>query len=102
MISSRLTGSTRIKCVEMIGANDTHYGYAVTSPSSQGQTVDRVIINADARETPVLLNRRSQTKALMRALPLTGNIRARGRRDPITIKNLNGRPNQGLIWAFNP
>jgi conjugative relaxase-like TrwC/TraI family protein len=34
------------------------YGYAVTSHSSQGQTVERVLVNMDTREPDVLLNHR--------------------------------------------
>jgi len=34
------------------------YGYAVTSHSSQGQTVDRVLVNMDTHEPDVLLNQR--------------------------------------------
>jgi conjugative relaxase-like TrwC/TraI family protein len=34
------------------------YGYAVTSHSSQGQTVERVIVNMDTRESDKLLNQR--------------------------------------------
>jgi conjugative relaxase-like TrwC/TraI family protein len=43
------------------------YGYAVTSYSSQGQTVDRVLINADAQESELLLNQRMGYVALSRA-----------------------------------
>ena len=43
------------------------YGYAVTSYSSQGQTVDRVIVNADTKESEVLLNRRMGYVAVSRA-----------------------------------
>ena len=43
------------------------YGYAVTSYSSQGQTVDRVIVNADTRESDLLLNQRMGYVALSRA-----------------------------------
>jgi ATP-dependent exoDNAse (exonuclease V) alpha subunit len=43
------------------------HGYAVTSHSSQGQTVDHVIVHADTRESVVLLNRRMAYVALSRA-----------------------------------
>jgi conjugative relaxase-like TrwC/TraI family protein len=43
------------------------YGYAVTSYSSQGQTVDRVLVNADAHESELLLNQRMGYVALSRA-----------------------------------
>lgn len=43
------------------------HGYAVTSYASQGQTVDRVIINADTKESAVLLNQRMIYVALSRA-----------------------------------
>jgi ATP-dependent exoDNAse (exonuclease V) alpha subunit len=39
----------------------------VTSYSSQGQTVDRVIVNADTREPEVLLNQRTGYLAVSRA-----------------------------------
>lgn len=43
------------------------HGYAVTSHSSQGLTVDRVILNADTRESVSLLNDRMAYVALSRA-----------------------------------
>ncbi|MDQ3686889.1 MAG: AAA family ATPase, partial [Acidobacteriota bacterium] len=43
------------------------HGYAVTSYSSQGQTVDRVIVNADTHESNLLLNQRMGYVALSRA-----------------------------------
>ncbi len=43
------------------------HGYAVTSYSSQGETVDRVIINANTREPEVLLNQRMSYVAVSRA-----------------------------------
>ncbi|MGZ5435648.1 MAG: ATP-dependent DNA helicase, partial [Pyrinomonadaceae bacterium] len=43
------------------------HGYAVTSHSSQGQTVDRVLVNADARESQLLLNDRMGYVAISRA-----------------------------------
>ncbi len=43
------------------------YGYAVTSHSSQGQTIDRVLINADTRESDKLLNQRMSYVASSRA-----------------------------------
>lgn len=43
------------------------HGYTVTSHSSQGQTVDHVLIHADTRESVALLNRRMAYVALSRA-----------------------------------
>jgi ATP-dependent exoDNAse (exonuclease V) alpha subunit len=43
------------------------HGYAVTSYSSQGQTVDRVLVNADANESDLLLNQRMGYVAISRA-----------------------------------
>ena len=43
------------------------HGYAVTSHSSQGTTVDRVLINADTRESEILLNDRMGYVAVSRA-----------------------------------
>lgn len=43
------------------------HGYAVTSHSSQGQTVNRVLINADTSEPDKLLNRRMAYVATSRA-----------------------------------
>ncbi len=43
------------------------YGYAVTSHSSQGLTVDRVLVNADTRESMQLLNDRMAYVAVSRA-----------------------------------
>jgi len=43
------------------------HGYAVTSHSSQGTTVDRVLINADTRESQLLLNDRMGYVAVSRA-----------------------------------
>ncbi len=43
------------------------HGYAVTSYSSQGETVDRVIINANTTEPDVLLNQRMSYVAVSRA-----------------------------------
>jgi len=43
------------------------HGYAVTSYASQGQTVDRVILNADTKEPEVLLNQRTGYVAVSRA-----------------------------------
>ncbi len=43
------------------------HGYAVTSYSSQSQTVERVIVNADTRESELLLNQRMGYVALSRA-----------------------------------
>ncbi len=43
------------------------HGYAVTSYSSQGHTVDRVLVNADANESDILLNQRMGYVAVSRA-----------------------------------
>jgi len=43
------------------------HGYAVTSHSSQGQTVDRVLINANSRESEYLMNDRMGYVAISRA-----------------------------------
>jgi ATP-dependent exoDNAse (exonuclease V) alpha subunit len=43
------------------------HGYAVTSQSSQGLTVDRVLVNADTRESVRLLNDRMAYVAVSRA-----------------------------------
>ncbi len=43
------------------------HGYAVTSHSSQGTTVDRVLVNADTRESKMLLNDRMGYVAVSRA-----------------------------------
>jgi ATP-dependent exoDNAse (exonuclease V) alpha subunit len=43
------------------------YGYAITSHSSQGTTVDRVLVNADTRESEMLLNDRMGYVAVSRA-----------------------------------
>jgi len=43
------------------------HGYAVTSHSSQGTTVDRVLVNADTRESELLLNDRMSYVAVSRA-----------------------------------
>jgi hypothetical protein len=43
------------------------HGYAVTSYSSQSHTVDRVLINADANESDLLLNQRTGYVAVSRA-----------------------------------
>jgi ATP-dependent exoDNAse (exonuclease V) alpha subunit len=43
------------------------HGYAVTSHSSQGTTVDRILINADTSESRVLLNDRMGYVAVSRA-----------------------------------
>jgi conjugative relaxase-like TrwC/TraI family protein len=61
------TESGRMVSVDVMKFRHLDHGYAVTSHSSQGQTVDRVIINADTRESAVLLNRRMAYVALSRA-----------------------------------
>jgi ATP-dependent exoDNAse (exonuclease V) alpha subunit len=43
------------------------HGYAVTSHSSQGTTVDRVLVSADTRESELLLNDRMGYVAVSRA-----------------------------------
>ena len=49
------------------GFRHLDHGYAVTSYSSQGETVDRVIINANTNEPDVLLNQRMSYVAVSRA-----------------------------------
>jgi ATP-dependent exoDNAse (exonuclease V) alpha subunit len=61
------TESSRIVAVDVTKFQHLDHGYAVTSYSSQGQTVDRVIVNADTRENAALLNRRMAYVALSRA-----------------------------------
>lgn len=61
------TESGRVIAVDVTKFQHLDHGYAVTSYSSQGQTVDRVIVNADTRESAVLLNRRMAYVALSRA-----------------------------------
>jgi ATP-dependent exoDNAse (exonuclease V) alpha subunit len=55
--------------VSFASANYRHldHGYAVTSHSSQGQTVDRVLVNANSRESEHLLNDRMGYVAISRA-----------------------------------
>ena len=48
------------------------YGYAVTSHSAQGQTVNRVLINMNTRESDVLLNQRM---AYVAASGMRGDVR---------------------------
>lgn len=43
------------------------HGYAVTSYSAQGKTMDRVLVNAETTETDVLLNQRMAYVAMSRA-----------------------------------
>lgn len=43
------------------------HGYAVTSHSAQGQTVNRVLVNAETTETDLLLNQRMAYVAISRA-----------------------------------
>jgi len=43
------------------------HGYAITSHSSQGQTVNRVLVNAETIETDLLLNQRMAYVAISRA-----------------------------------
>jgi superfamily I DNA/RNA helicase len=43
------------------------YGYAVTSHSAQGLTFDRVLVNADTKESARLLNSRTAYVAISRA-----------------------------------
>src|SRR5258708_11179178 len=49
----------------MFRPND--HGYAITSHSSQGTSVDRVLVNADTRESELLLNDRMGYVAVSRA-----------------------------------
>lgn len=43
------------------------HGYAVTSYSAQGKTMDRVLVNAETTETDLLLNQRMAYVAISRA-----------------------------------
>lgn len=61
------TQSGKVVTVDMTKFRHLDHGYAVTSYSSQGQTAERVIVNADTRESPLLLNRRMAYVALSRA-----------------------------------
>jgi len=49
------------------GFRHLDHGYAITGYSSQGQTVDRVLVNADTRESDLLLNQRAGYVALSQA-----------------------------------
>ena len=57
------------KRIEFSPEQERHFdhGYAVTSHSSQGTTVDRVLVNADTRESEMLLNDRMGYVAISRA-----------------------------------
>src|ERR1043165_5934563 len=59
--------SGREVSVELRKFRHLDYGYAVTSHSSQGLTFDRVLINADTRESVRLLNDRTAYVAISRA-----------------------------------
>ncbi|HXD34093.1 MAG TPA: MobF family relaxase [Pyrinomonadaceae bacterium] len=59
--------SGREVSVELRKFRHLDYGYAVTSHSSQGLTFDRVLINADTRESVRLLNDRMAYVAISRA-----------------------------------
>jgi conjugative relaxase-like TrwC/TraI family protein len=61
------TESGKKVAVDVTKFRHLDHGYAVTSHSSQGQTVDHVIVNADTRENVALLNRRMAYVALSRA-----------------------------------
>lgn len=62
----KLEGGREI-AFEMERFRHLDHGYAVTSHSSQGTTVDRVLINADTSESRVLLNDRMGYVAVSRA-----------------------------------
>src|SRR6266498_2163969 len=53
--------------VELDQFRHIDHGYAVTSHSSQGQTVNRVLVNAETIETDLLLNQRMAYVAISRA-----------------------------------
>src|ERR1044072_8751252 len=53
--------------VSVLNFSHLDYGYAVTSHSSQGLTFDRVLINADTRQSVLLLNDRTAYVAISRA-----------------------------------
>jgi hypothetical protein len=59
--------SGREVSVELRKFRHLDYGYAVTSHSSQGLTFDRVLINADTRQSVLLLNDRMAYVAVSRA-----------------------------------
>ena len=59
--------SGREVSVELRKFRHLDHGYAVTSHSSQGLTFDRVLINADTRESVRLLNDRMAYVAISRA-----------------------------------
>jgi ATP-dependent exoDNAse (exonuclease V) alpha subunit len=82
------------------------HGYTVTSFSSQGSTVDRVIVNADSMRSPRLVNREQQYVSISRpkidARVYTDDIEALRRavaRDPkkeIALDAVKQRPTQEL------
>ncbi len=65
-MSVKLDGGREVS-FEMEKFRHLDHGYAVTSHSSQGTTVDRVLINADTQESRVLLNDRMGYVAVSRA-----------------------------------
>lgn len=65
-ISVKLDGGREVS-FEMGKFRHLDHGYAITSHSSQGTTVDRVLINADTSESRVLLNDRMGYVAVSRA-----------------------------------
>lgn len=73
--AEKLSGSTMTLTTEngksvKLDLNDAHaldYGYAVTSHSSQGKTIDNVLIHAETTESRQLLNERMAYVAVSRA-----------------------------------
>ncbi|MCU1264931.1 MAG: conjugative relaxase domain protein [Acidobacteria bacterium] len=57
----------RLVTFDSIQFRHLDHGYAVTSYSAQGKTMDRVLVNAETTETNVLLNQRMAYVAMSRA-----------------------------------
>ena len=53
--------------VVFVGDQRQHHGYASTSHSAQGATVDRVIVDIDTRLSPELVNRKQFYVSISRA-----------------------------------
>src|SRR5262249_34810713 len=69
MPGSLIVGLEKGSRVELNLAQNRHfdYGYAMTSHSAQGVTADRVLINADTKTHPHLVNSRFAYVAISRA-----------------------------------
>jgi conjugative relaxase-like TrwC/TraI family protein len=61
------TGQGKPVKFDLSEAHALDYGYAVTSHSSQGKTIDRVLIHAETTESKMLLNERMAYVAVSRA-----------------------------------